>query len=364
MFTFLENLSKVSRGFHQFPKFDVYRRSMATNIEHAVRYYRDHDFAVRSDHLLVKLLSLLPTRYIHDVNLYVQDAYDYAYDIAARVKITNPSFVGESTTKPWLFGGDYLEFPLAIHETTLLDPKGFNVSWRTQAPLRFIRHPRTDLGLQVPNGRTGEQGSGVVIYLIDIPLLATMFWWWRKEQSDKPADYRETVTQFIAKYVLSNSIPSLVNVSFFNRLSLTMIGDDVADSQWRYPFALPNNLRWVDEYLKQVVDQLTGNSYTFTELLRGLTAFNQTPLYDLCTLPDAPKTRQYAWLTYMAQAPYVLFLLRCDRESDKSPNLPAINEIRRDLRYAFNDNLFRAKLPNNLLRSQIDEFMAIRNYSK
>lgn len=364
MFTFLENLSSVSRGFHQFPKFDVYRRSFAQNIEHAVRYYRDHDFAVRSDHLLVRLLSLLPTRYIEDVNLYVQDAYDYAYDVAARVKVTNPSFVGEATVHPWLFGGNYLEFPLAVHDLSLVDPKKYAVSWREQAPLQFIRHPRTDLGLQVPNGRTGEDGSGVVVYRLDIPLLATMLWYWRKEQSGRPKDTRETITQFIAKYVLSNSIPSLVNVSYFNRLFQTLIGDDIADSQWRYPFALPNNLRWVDEYQKQVVTQLTGNSYTFTELLRGLTTFNGTPLYDLCALPDAPKTRQYAWLTYMAQAPYVVFLMRCDSESPRSPNLPAINEIRRDLRYAFNDNLFRAKLPNNILREQIDEFMAIRNYTK
>lgn len=363
MFTFLEDPTRITRGFHQFPKFDSYRRDFLQNINRTVSYFKRNDFAVRSDHVLVRLLQTLPSKYMGDVNLYYQEIHDVAYETCGHLRITNPYYVGDATEKAWLFGGDFTEFPIALHDTKGINVREACLKWQDLAPLRFVRHPRTDLGLLSPMGNVKSDEPGIVVYQIDVPMMALQHYMWRLEQESKPKGERETTAQFVSKYVLSNSIRSMVDVAFFNRLAAKFIEDDVENSQWRYPLALPNNLRMLDLYLEDVCTQLRGNSYRFSELLFGLKTLSGAELYSLCEFPKTVFTRQCNWLTYMAQAPYVNFLLNTDRESTKTQNLSDLNEIRRDIRYAFNDNLFKSKLPNYLLKSVVTEFRDIQLYN-
>lgn len=359
MFTFLEELPRVSRGFNHFPKYESYRAGFQRNINTAVKYYREHDFAVRSDHILIRLLMTLPTRYWEDVELYYSEIHDLAYETAGKLKITCPIYAGQATERSWLFGNGFAEFPVALHSAKELNVKEACAKWQQLETVRFIRHPRTGLDLKAPMELNDSDEYGVVVYQINIPALALQYRMWSAEQYEKPRGERETLAHFVAKYPIANSIPSMVNVSFFNRLAAKLNDDDLANSQWRYPMALSNNLKWLDAYLDDVVQDLRSNSYTFNELLYGLRTLNGHCLYDLCKLPTTITTRQCSWLSYMAQSSYVLFLLQQEQLTKRNANTSHLNEIHRDIRYAFNDNLFKARLPSNLVREITTEFKTI-----
>lgn len=360
MFTYLESLSRNSRGFSHFPKYDVYRRGFRNNISTAVRYYREHDFAVRGDHILIRLLASLPTRYWDDVELYYRDVHDLAYECAGRLKITCPIYAGGASNTSWFFGPGYVEFPLALHSATEIDVKEYASKWQTLESVKFRRHPRTDLGLVAPN-QVGTDEYGIVIYEINIPVLALQYRMWREEQMGKPRGERENIAQFVAKYPVANSIPSMVDIAFMNRFMAKFREDDVANSQWRYPMNLPNNLKWIDAYIEDMINEVRGNSYTFAEMLRGLRCLTKDEIYDLYKLPATVSSRQCSWLTYMAQAPITLWLVEFDKQSPRNSNTAYLNEIRRDIRYAFNDNLFNSKLPAKMVREVMEEFKLIRS---
>ena len=355
MFSFLENLPQVSRGFHNFPRFDSYRRQFAVNVERQRLYWRDHNFSVKSQHLLVRLLASIPIRYDQSVKSYYDDMALIARDVSGTLRITNEGYAGQATSEAWLFGGDCVEIPFCIYNRDVTDVDALAADWKNQEPLRFIRHPEANLDLNSPMGNKKLDAPGLVVYSIDFPLLALMYREFILEQAGKAKGSRETIGHFISKYVLANSIRSMADVSFFNRLCAFFNEESVERTEWRYVQALPNHLEWVDGYLLDICKQLRGNSYTFAELLNGIKTVTSDSVYDLCRLPNLYSTRQLKWVTYLAQLPYVAFLCRTAEESDRNPNSQALNSILRDLRYAKNDNLWQAKLPTNIIVPTLKE---------
>ena len=362
MFSFLENLSRVSRGFHQFPRFDSYRRMFASNIERQRKYWQDHNFSVPSQHLIVRLLGSIPIRFTQSVNSYYDDMCLIASDVSGTLRITNEAYAGRATETPWLFGDGCVEVPFCTYGREPVDAAALARDWKRLAPLRFIRHPGTNLDLNSPMGKGVAKEPGLVVYEIDFPLLALQYREFLFEQSRKQSGSRETVAQFISKYVLANSIESMANVSFFNRLAAALNEEDLTRAEWRYVQALPNQLEWVDAYIQDVVKMLRGRSYTFAELLTGLKTATDGCLYDLCELDGLYPTRQLKWATFLAQLPYVAFLCRVAQESDRTPHTGALNEILRDLRYAKNDNLWASKVPSQIqleTTKELDELIAV-----
>ena len=358
MFTFLEDLPRVTRGFYSFQRFDSYRRQLSVSLEQQRLYWQRHNFTVPSDHLLVRLLRSLPISYTLDVKSYYQTACDIAYDVTRPLGITSVDSAGRASSKSWLFGDRFAEFPVCMFEDQSERAQGLSVVWKDLEALKFLRHPRTDLGLQLPDGTAPGDESGLVIYQIDLPILALQYRQFLLEQAAKPKGTRETVMQFVSKYVLANSIRSLVDIAFFNRLSALLSQEQVGVSQWRYASAIPNSYKWVDEYLGEIVSHLRGNSYTFSDLLYGIHSVSGESLYSLCSYPETVRVRQLSWLTYLAQLPFVNFLTKATLETDRRPNQSEVNSILKDLRYASSDNLWLSKTPTNVqvtVRNEVAE---------
>lgn len=358
MFTFLEDLPRVSRGFFLFQKYDSYRRQFSASVEQQRLYWQRNHFTVPSDHLLVRILRTLPISYTLDVKTYYSLACDIAYDVTRPFGVTSIDAVGTSTSKSWLFGKDFVEFPICLFEREPKNLEALAARWKDLVSVKFLRHPRTDLSLGLPNGTAPSGEPGLVVYQIDLPILALQYRQFILEQLNKPKGTRETTMQFVSRYVLANAIPSMVDVAFFNRLNALLSQEQTAISEWRYASAIPNNLRWLDEYLGDIVRQLKGNSYSFAELLYGIRTITGDCLYDLCKYPESIRTRQASWLTYLAQMPFVNFLVKAAAESNRRPNLAEINSILRDFKYAGNDQIWQSKVPSNVLLTVSKEIIS------
>ena len=361
MFTFLDDLAQTSRGFHQFARFANYKKQLYRNVEQQRQYWQRYHFSVPSDHLICKLLTTLPISFSRDVKSYYDAACDIAIDLTGTMRITNEAYAGRATERPWLFGKGFTEFPFVVFERVTEDIEALAKRWKDFEIIRFIRHPRTDLGIDLPNGKISSQESGIVIYQIDFPLLALAYRQFILEQAGRPQGSRETTQHFVSKYVLANALKSMVDVSFVNRLVAKFSNLLPDESKWRYAEAMPNHYEWVDNYIDDIIKQLRGNSYTFNELLNGITAISGTSLYELCALPDAYPSRQLIWLTYLAQIPYVEFLCLADAESDRGANNKYLNSIIRDLNYGSTDELWQSKLSAGLLREAESEVALIKS---
>lgn len=347
MFTIFEGKGSVtSRGFQNFVRFDTYRRYFYVNVLRMMDYYRKNPFAVRGDHIFVRLLQSISIPYTTPVEKYYEGVKEIAYELGGHMKITNPLFDGTHTSKPYILGGKNIEYPFLMHGHQSPDYAAFERDWKKIKAVRFVRHPRTDLSLEIPNGDTSCHEEGMVVYHIDLPMLALQHRMFKLEQFKKPSGSRLGTHHFVHMYVLSGMIESMIDVAFFNRMHAKLKSEFAGTSEWRYVIGLPDQYRFLDQYIEDVVAQIDGNRYSYQELLHYVKVI--TPgkaLIDIARMPDAVSTRQIIWLLYCAQLPLVNFLMETDYRHDAAINNTDNNSLRRDLRFARNDNLFRRNLP-------------------
>lgn len=356
MFTIFEERGRVvSRGFQNFVTFDTYRRFFYVNVVRMIDYYRKNPFAVRGDHLFVRLLQSIPIPYTTPVENYYEGVREMAYELGGHMNITNPFFHGKHSDKPYLLGGKNIEYPFLLHSEIPKDLQSLEKNWKSIKAVRFIRHPKTDLTLEPPNGDTSCHEEGLVVYQIDLPLLALQHRCFKLEQFKKPSGSRLGTHHFVHMYVVSGLIESMIDVAFFNRLN-AMVGKNTTQrSEWRYVIGLPDQYRFLDKYLEEVVEQVCGNSYTYQELLHGIKLISPgKTLFDVVRMPDTVTTRQINWLLYTAQLPMVNMLMELDQQSNSTINNHSNNAIKKDLRFAKSDNLFRRNLTPKLFE-QISE---------
>lgn len=362
MFTIFEGKGSVtSRGFQNFVRFDTYRRYFYVNVLRMMDYYRKNPFAVRGDHIFVRLLQSISIPYTTPVEKYYEAVQDIAYELGGHMKITNPFFDGTHTDKPFILGGKNIEYPFLMHGRGAVDFVAFERDWKKIKAVRFVRHAKTDLSLEIPNGDTSCHEEGMVVYQIDLPALALQHRMFKLEQFNKPSGSRLGTHHFVHMYVLSGMIESMIDVAFFNRMHAKLKTEFTGSSEWRYVIGLPDQYRFIDQYIEDVVEQVDGNRYSYQELLNYIKVI--TPgkaLIDVVKMPDVVTTRQINWLLYCAQLPMVNFLMELDYRHDATINNTDNNALKRDLRFARNDNLFRRNLPSKLYEKIAEELDRVK----
>lgn len=351
MFTIFTDLPLPVRGARLFPEVDVYRDGVERNIRTMVRYYQTNTFATLNQHLLVRLLGSLSIPFGSDVRKYYDAVYDLAYELASAMNITSPYRTGKPSDTPWLYGDNCVEFPVALHEKRWTLPpmdESNRYGMDQYPPLRILRHPRSDLSFHALDGKGGGSENGVVVWTIDIPLLACQWRAFYLDQKKKASGDTLGEQHFLMKYVLPSIIRDHVRVASANALIKTYQGLPTGDDMRRQIVGLPGFDLRMDALYKNMANWVKDRKLSYAEMVNSLQLATPDETWRLLfTMPDALYTRQVKWVLFLAQLPYVDFLMTLDKASGASIN-DTINQLAlRELRYAKNDSVFRQQLLGN-----------------
>ena len=125
--------------------FERIREVQRDNCKRVISHYRRNAYSTPSDHLIVRLLEVLPRHPELDLMMYRDLIEDITGDIVRAFEFTSPVNVGRSIVPGPFFGDDSEE--LIVVTNTRFNVSELRNTWRDVSALRFIRHPKTDMNL-------------------------------------------------------------------------------------------------------------------------------------------------------------------------------------------------------------------------
>lgn len=343
MHTLFNDPPVASRGALTFPHFNYVRKQIQTNLERVVNYYRVSPMYYHSDHILVKILQSLNVNIHQDLVVYRDKVEDRTDAVARSLRLTTASQAGEVPEEGFFYGLGSDEVVVAIDAPFPLTK--VRDDWENLQPIRWLRHPKTDMNLDIPMGRQTSEEEGLSVILINIPMLACQYRQWRlRELRDNPENPR-SVTQFIGLYPIPNSLYSQIDVAFMNRFITTMQGEAIPEVRDNHPFYLNNYERHLDGEIDKMLTVINRKSLKFENLLESLLPIHANSFREVIELPKIPPTRQVLWALTLARLPISIFLGHWHGMVGTRNNGQEINRMRRSLIELENDKALKQGLP-------------------
>ena len=334
--------------------FKMTKRRLRKNLIDVIKHNREQSYAVRSNHLLVRLLNAMNL----DINLplfeYRRLAEMRADRAAHSLRMTTAKHRGDVREEPTFYGKDTHEVVIAVSEDiNVLDVED---TWRGLTPVRVLAHPHSDLELMMLDGRRSGKRDEFAVIQIDPVALAMQYRQWVHDQFDRGYAIIRTPMQFVYQYPLTNALASHYDLAIQNRLIAHFLGHEVDDEKASWPFYLRDMDKEVDEYLFDRLRYLNRRSATYTNILKSVPVAVADDLLQLTELPKVPATRQITWALTLARAPIVRFLVQLDYTVGGQRNQHLINRIERSLREMRYDREMMVALPPGTYEDVVDWF--------
>lgn len=347
MYSLFNEKSSINRGTRQPPQWKMVRNRLRKNIIDVLRHIRTNRYSVANDHLLVKLLSAM--RPNPDL-----DVYEYHRMIAARAPavsrsqgLTSSLWRNNSNRQGIFYGRNSEEVYLYVEND--IDFLSLENNWRSLTPITVLRHPRTDMSIEMLDGRLWTKENGLCIIAIDPIMLAMQYYYFIKQEGIVDDTYL-TYGQFVYKYPLANMLMSHHDVAFMNRLIALYDGKDVTSFENGWPITVRDYTSQVDRYLIDRINTVSLTQQPHIDTMRQI----QTPIGDylgkLVRLPSVPITRQNLWVLIAARIPIITFLCKLDFDTGNTRNTQNHSTIRKEIRETMSDRSMFATLSPSLNR--------------
>lgn len=322
------------------------------NLAKVVGYYRNASNAVASNHLLVNILKTLPTGRGMNLGHYRYLIDDMSDEIASNFNLASSTNYGKGISPGTFLGEGTEEIIILLNEPFSIE--SLKNGWRDAQPLRFIKHPKISLGLDLPDGsdQGGENGSAVI--LLNLPLLACQYKLWRDSVSDM--EYRETTMQYVHKFILPNMLESFLSVSLINILYRLFIGKSITDTDDNHPF-------YINRFFNKTVDGLTdllstqlNKRQSFYKLLETTELINKRTFRETIAIPRTSLTRQVIWSLTLARLELIDFLITWNNRSSGNDDREELRTVRVSLRRILSDKN-NSKIFSNDLKNEVETFI-------
>lgn len=317
------------------------------NLKIVKDYYHNRPRAVKSQHILVKLLTTLGVSY----DLHLERFYDIvdgrALQYGMNLKMSSSLYRGAFFRNAF-YGGNTLEVLIANNES--IDPYYVYQNWRTVQSVRVIDHPKSDLDMLLPNGRMDSTGDGIAVIEINIPTLAIQFKAFMDDQMKRSAGglfSPQTTAQFVHMYVLPNMLDTHVNIALFNRAYNLVVGAPMSVTNQKHPFYLTNFSRDVDKTYKILVNYFKDTDRDFKSILKTFQCLNGS-FIDGLVLPGTASTRQIVWTEFIARLKAMDFMTDLSRSRGRARNTSDLNQYFRQVKMFDSDKVLQQALPREL----------------
>lgn len=366
MHSFFTKQATALQGVTKFPEWQYVRDGLRRNLGTTLSYYRKNPTAVKSNHLLVRLLQSITVPQSQHLLRYYDNVDAIALNLSMALKMTSSIYRGE-VFQGVFYDEDSTEILIAHNE--YFDIHEAHRNWMNLAPVQVLRHPRSDLGLGILDGADHGIESGLAVISINVTMLAVQYRAFRLNEQTLTGDNdtQRSVMQFVRMYVLPNMLPSHLDMALFNRIDHLLRGAPLGVSKTHHSFALVDHSRRVDEGLGQALAHFAKSHKDLATTLRTIPAAYRNDMEQACLVPDLPATQQVYWALTVSRLPQLGFLADVSRDGVDTRDRSTVNQILRSVLALRTNNIFRKMLPVSeylQVEMEIDRFVNQTNQGK
>lgn len=338
----LENNSLVHN-----PEFEYVKRTYQLEVANVVDYYHSRVFAVKSNHLLCRILTILDIPFQYSSERYVEVARARAPYVANGLKLTSELSPGQ-IFEGVFYGPGCKE--IILSEDEYFSPFEVERDWKNVSPVRVITHPKSDLGLLLPNGRPTSTDTGLAVISVNLPLLAMQFRCFLKEQMSK-MDTTSMLgpAHFVHMYVLPNMLYSHLDYVVVNRIMKLYYGAPMGVAKMKHPFPVKDYSGRMDRVLSTVIDISGNKKMKYEWVLKAIPSIVSTDTQEALLLPDITPTRQVNWATMLSRLEVTQFLIDMGGETDMALCRTELNSLGRYLKRIERENVLGTILSGDML---------------
>jgi hypothetical protein len=330
MYQLLKEGPLPNRGEQTLPEFRRIRDGLRASVERVIEYHRSNPMAVANGHILLKLLMSLNVPITLEPEIYNDKVRDVALYVAKALRMTTPLAEGVAFS-PGPFYGDHVTEVLWAHmddyDTSLL-----RTSWRTLEPVRVLYHPKTDLALDVPDGKRDSLEAGMAVIAINVPMLASQYRMWRAEQRETNTEQQRSMMQFLMEVPLPRMLPSHLDIAVMNRLIGRFFEVEMPVHKPHHQFALFDWVPEVDRVLDRTLAFMQGRAMSFDAIISQIPTVYAHDLHERLHLPDMAFVRQVQWAVVVSRLALTTFLVQFNARTHNSANQQYLNYLDRYLR--------------------------------
>lgn len=327
------------------PEFRRIQTGLRISLEKVIEFHRENPVGLNGSHFLVKLLQNINVPLSMEPDIYDDKVRDIALNLAMSLKMTSPLSQGRVFT-PGVFYGEHVTEVL-IANIDPYDQRQLATDWRSLRPIRVLYHPKTDLGLDVPNGHYASQEAGMAVISINIPMLASQYRVWRNYRSDISNDSPRSIMQFLMELPLPNMLYSHLDIAVMNRMIGRFFDIEMQDIKHHHSFYLTDWSQELDQVLDKFIAMIEHRKWDFDTIVSQIPTIFAEDFHRVLRLPDMAFTQQVQWAVVIARLPLVTFLVQFNRLTDNPRNQMHLNYIRRYLRQMDLNRTMQIALPDN-----------------
>lgn len=295
------------------------KQGLLRNLDAVKKYYYDKPFAVKSNHILIRLLNNLGVSYNINLERFADIVDAKANNISMNFKMSSPIYRG-NIFRDIFYGGD-------IDEIFVCDDDYFDVysvynNWKTTSAVKVLYHPKSDLDLLLPNGKYIGTESGTAVISINIAMLAVQY----KAFLDKEykimlaGESPRSTAHFIHMYVLPNMLDSHLDIALFNRAYNLLTNSQMGVSIKKHVFFTTNYSDQVDNAYKYLIEYYKTNDRSYKTILRSFPCVSYEDFESLLRLPELAPTRQIIWVNVLSRIRAIEFLVKLSKSNNNSFN--------------------------------------------
>lgn len=282
------------RGVVISPLWSQARQGLNRNLMQVIGYYQSRNIAVRSNHLLARILNSSRISLDSPLERYYDQIDNTASYMGMSFKLTNSLHQG--IVHDGIFYGPGTREVIIGHNEPF-DLYACVNNWKNAQPVKILDHCKSDLDMHVPNGVSYSTESGYAVISVNITMLAIM---WRCFLTEQRALMNKGLTpkstpQFLHTYVLPNAIYTHLEIALLNRAinHFAKLPNGVA--QRKHSLAMGDYSLQTDKVLKETVTHLCNSNLSMHDMLCNIPCVTAVNMAEAMQLPNLAPTRQYAW---------------------------------------------------------------------
>lgn len=352
MFDIFLEPSELHGSIVRYPEFTYIQTTYLRELSNITQYYHNRVYAVKSNHFLSMLLNQLDIPIQYQTDRYVDVASTRATYVAEHMKMTSSVYAGK------IFDGIF--YGSGCKEILIMDDSYFNpyyaeYNWKRISAVRVLLHPKSDLGLLLPNGKPTSSDTGLAVISINIPLLALQYRAFLLNQLNRDDESgRLGVQHFIHMYVLPNMLYSHMDIVIMNRMMNLYYAAPMGVAYVKHPFNVLNYSKRIDRILLNIIDTLSDKKMLYEVLLLSIPGIVHQSMDVSLQLPDVALTRQIYWAMIMSRLSIMMYMIDLGGEKDIRLNMSSINALKRILKRFRSDNIVSTILPEGIRYDMLD----------
>lgn len=310
MIELLDDESSIERGGRVHVNLSFYIDKQVSQVEKAVKYYRETPVFIKANHILIRLAELCSLEQDASPLSMYRHAEETKREIALMLGITTSTNRGQM---------HYADFPFekgygiaSVSNYSIADL--FGKDWKTMRPFRMVYRPSSDAYLELPTPSATELKT-FGAFSVDIPAFAYMLGGWRNQNNKKSEDLKESLGEFITKYILSSNIIDASRLAYMN-----LMNDGVsAIKDSNTPFVTVDQTKNIKKELDKLKLSFQQSSIHHANVMAELPCMDYEDIYEAIPEIDMDYlTENNRWFKMLAESQIVLPIVTMTKnENDK-----------------------------------------------